>query len=305
MDQLKAIGCFVAVAEAGSFAAAAQKLGHSKALVSKQVAALEAHLGSRLIQRTTRRLSLTESGRLYLEHSRNLLDQISAMEARIARTTVEPSGTLRVSAPLSFGRLFIAPLVAGFATAHPGLRLDLALNDRFVDLVEEGFDLAIRIGGALPGSLIARKLGTTRSGIFASPEYLAEKGRPRSPRDFDGHRCLAYGQGAAQRAWEFAGQPFQPDWQVKSSNGDLLRQVALDGGGLVSLPDFFVCADLEAGRLVALEEGWERESATIHALYPHRQYLPRKVRLFADYLAAELPREYGPGESRQVTVRSV
>jgi DNA-binding transcriptional LysR family regulator len=297
VDLLKAMACFVAIAEAGSFAGAARKLGQSKAKISKQLSALEAHLGSRLIQRTTRRLSLTESGRLYLEHSRSLLEQVGAMEERIARSTGEPSGTLRVSAPLSYGRLFIAPLVAEFAAAHPALRLDLDLSDRFVDAVEEGFDLVIRIGGALPGSLIARKLGETRSGIFASPAYVAKHGWPKGPADLSHHRCLAYGQGAAQRAWDYAGEKFLPDWQVKSTNGDLLRQVALDGGGLVSLPDFFVCDDLREGRLLALEEGWERDSLAVNALYPHRQYLPQKVRLFLDYLVAELPGSYAASKS--------
>lgn len=284
--------CFVAIAEAGSFAAAARRLGQSKAKVSKQVSALEAHLGSRLIQRTTRRLSLTESGRLYLEHSRSLLEQVNAMEERIAQSTGEPSGTLRVSAPLSYGRLFIAPLIADFAAAHPTLRLDLELSDRFVDAVEEGFDLVIRIGGELPESLIVRKLGETRSGIFASPDYVARHGWPKVPADLKHHRCLAYGQGAAQRAWDFAGTKLLTDWQIKSTNGDLLRQVALDGGGLVSLPDFFVCEDLKEARLIALEEGWERDSLSVSALYAHRQYLPQKVRLFLDYLVAKLPKIY-------------
>lgn len=292
MNLLQAMECFVAIAEAGSFAAAARRLGQSKAKVSKQVSALEAHLGSRLIQRTTRRLSLTESGRLYLEHSRSLLEQVNAMEERIAQSTGEPSGTLRVSAPLSYGRLFIAPLIADFAAAHPTLRLDLELSDRFVDAVEEGFDLVIRIGGELPESLIVRKLGETRSGIFASPDYVARHGWPKVPADLKHHRCLAYGQGAAQRAWDFAGTKLLTDWQIKSTNGDLLRQVALDGGGLVSLPDFFVCEDLKEARLIALEEGWERDSLSVSALYAHRQYLPQKVRLFLDYLVAKLPKIY-------------
>lgn len=292
MNLLQAMECFVAIAEAGSFAAAARRLGQSKAKVSKQVSALEAHLGSRLIQRTTRRLSLTESGRLYLEHSRSLLEQVNAMEERIAQSTGEPSGTLRVSAPLSYGRLFIAPLIADFAAAHPTLRLDLELSDRFVDAVEEGFDLVIRIGGELPGSLIVRKLGETRSGIFASPDYVARHGWPKVPADLKHHRCLAYGQGAAQRAWDFAGTKLLTDWQIKSTNGDLLRQVALDGGGLVSLPDFFVCEDLKEARLIALEEGWERDSLSVSALYAHRLYLPQKVRLFLDYLVAKLPKIY-------------
>lgn len=280
--------CFAAVEEERGFAAAARRLGLSKAQVSKQVSALESHLGCRLLQRTTRRLSLTEPGGVYLAHCRAFLEQNAAMEERLAEAGTQPRGTLRVSAPLSYGQLRLAPLIGDFLTRHPDLRLEMDLNDRFVDLVEEAYDVTIRVGGDPSPSLVARKIAETRHGLFASPDYLRGAGRPATLADLAGHRCLAYSHDANPRPWHLAERTITPNWQLKSNNGDLLRQVALDGGGIVWLPDFFTADDLAAGRLVEIDLGRGNDGQAVLVLYPHRQHLPLKVRVFIDYLAEVL-----------------
>ncbi len=286
MDQMKAMRSFVAVVDEGGFGKAGQRLGLSKALVSKQISALEAHLSCRLLYRTTRRSSLSAAGETYLAHCRAVLEQIDAMEESLAAETERPHGRLRISAPLSFGHLVLAPLIAGFSLENPEVRLEIELNDRFVDLIGEGYDLAIRIGGELPESLIARTIGWADRGFFASPHYIAERGLPETAADLAGHRCLTYDQGGRQRPWRFAGRRLTPRSVLKCNNGDLLRQVALNHGGIVELPAFFVMADLRDGRLRRLDPEAEGAPLPIQAVYPNRAYLPAKVRAFLDHLTA-------------------
>ncbi len=284
MDILRAMRTFVAVDDEGGFAAAGRKLNLSKPVVSKQILGLEEHLGSRLLNRTTRRHSLTEAGKIYLDHARSVLEQVATTEERLSAQSSQPQGTLRVSAPVAYGRLAIAPLLPAFLEAHPALRLDLDLTDRFVDVVEEGIDVAIRVGGSDQSNLIGRAIDRTCHGLFASPSYLKRFGRPKSIRDLKDHCCLVFGQGEQVKAWEVAGKAVLPDWRVRSTNGDLLRQMALQDAGLIFLPDFFVSDDEAAGDLVRVKLGPAPEILTIRALYPHREFLPLKVRVFLDHL---------------------
>ena len=284
MDVLRAMKTFVAVEEEGSFAAAGRKLNLSKPVVSKQIASLEDHLGTRLLNRTTRRNSLTEAGRLYLDHARSVLEQIATTEDVLAEQSVEPQGVLRISAPVSYGQFAIAPLLPDFLDAFPQLRLELDLTDRFVDLVEEGIDVAIRVGGDMESNLIGRAIDETRHGYFASPAYVKKYGIPASKRDLAQHRCLVFAQGTRMTDWEISGRGFAPAWAVRCSSGDGLRRLALEGAGIAFLPDFFVATDVRAKRLVQLPFGGAQRTLTIRALYAHRAFLPLKVRVFLDHL---------------------
>jgi DNA-binding transcriptional LysR family regulator len=289
MDLIRAMRSFVAVNDTGGFAAAARSLGFSKALISKQISALEQHLHTRLLNRTTRRHSLTESGSAYLDHCLGIIEQIDTVEAELGELASQPRGLLRINAPLSYGNLHIAPLIAGFLTAYPEVRVEMNLSNAFIDIVEEGFDLTICIGGEPPSSLIARKLAETRFGIFAAPAYIKKYGEPKTVEDLKHHRCLVYGgHGPTPVPFTIAGRSIVPDWIMRSNNGEMLRQVVIDGGGLIHMPYFFVIKDIDAGRLVEIETGGEHRTADILALYPHRRYLPLKVRVFLDYMAEHL-----------------
>ena len=285
MDVLRAMKTFVAVEDEGGFAAAGRKLNLSKPVVSKQISSLEEHLGTRLLNRTTRRNSLTEAGRLYLDHARSVLEQIAITEDVLAEQTATPQGVLRISAPVSYGQIAIAPLLPKFLDTYPKLRLDLDLTDRFVDLVEDGIDVAIRVGGDLESNLIGRAIDETRHGYFASPAYVKTHGMPTSKRDLAQHRCLVFTQGTRITDWEISGRGFTPDWALRCSSGDALRRLALEGAGIVFLPDFFVAQDVRDKRLVQLEFGGAQRTLTIRALYAHRAFLPLKVRVFLDHLS--------------------
>ncbi len=288
MDVLKAMRSFVSVVDQDGFSAAGRTLGLSKSMVSKQISMLEDHLGCRLLNRTTRRHSLTEAGRLYLEHCKSIIGQNSSMEDVLSERSAEPRGTLRVNAPVSYGRLFIAPLMAEFMDSYPGLRTDLVLSDHYSDIIEGGFDLAIRIGGETPPSLIARKIGETRHGLYASPNWLAAYGHPKTKDDLSGRRCLVYSQGGQRRQWSLGGETVSPDWSFACNNGSVLRRLALDHGGLVYLPDFFVKRDMEQGTLARIDDPYPEDVQPILAIFPHRRHLPLKVRVFVDFLTERL-----------------
>lgn len=290
MDLFHAMETFVAVCDRGGFSAAARTTRRSKATVSKLVAQLEDDLGARLLHRTTRRSHPTDEGRRYLEHCRAVIEEVALMKSELAHRMVVPRGLLRVNAPLSWGQLYMAPLVAGFLGRYGEVRLELAFTDRFVDLVEEGFDLAIRIGGDPRSRLIGRRLASIRNGLHASPAYLERHGRPERAADLTSHACLVYGGRDWQRAWWFGGQRVAPEPHLLSNNGEALRDAAVDGAGIASLPDFIVADALASGRLVCLEEEPERLITPVMAVYPERRHLPLKVRAFIDFLAERLER---------------
>ncbi|MEX2642453.1 MAG: LysR family transcriptional regulator [Acetobacterales bacterium] len=286
MDRLAAMEVFVRVAEEGSFSAAARHLGLSNTAVSKQVKALEGRLGARLLNRTTRRVALTEVGRAYLERARRILAEVEETEHAAGRQHAEPRGTLRLNAPLSFGSLHVATAIPDFLAQYPDMEVEMTMTDRFVDVVEEGYDLAIR-GRTMPveSSLIARRIAPERFAVCAAPAYLAAQGRPAAPADLAAHDCLAY---AGTGNWRFAG----PDGEVtvpvhgrlRANNGDALRAATLGGLGVALLPTFLVGDDLRQGRLERLLPGWEPPEAGIFAIYPHTRFLSAKVRAFIDFL---------------------
>jgi DNA-binding transcriptional LysR family regulator len=288
MDKTQEMTSFVAVVEAGSFVAAAGVLGLSKAAVSRQVAELEHRLGARLLHRTTRRLSLTDDGQLFYGRAKELLAAIDEAESEIASRSGEPSGLLRINAPLTFGVLHLAPLWGRFADAHPKVALEIDLSDRIVDLVEEGYDLAVRITNLPSSQLVSRQLASSRMVLCASPEYIARHGAPAHPDDLTAHRVISYSYWSTRDEWSFSG----PDGEVRvrtqprihANNGDTCRAAALDHQGIILQPDFLVGDDLRQGTLVELLPDYASLTIGIHAVYPSRKYLPIKTRRMVDFL---------------------
>ncbi len=295
MDTLNGMRTFLAVADAGSFVRAAERLGIAKSIASKQVAALEEHLGARLLNRTTRSLSLTEVGSAYADRARELLADVDALEASVGDHVVRPRGLLRVAAPVSFGITHLGAALADYTHEYPDVRVDLALDDRIVDIVEEGFDLAIRIAPRLDTSLVARRLATTRGVLCASPAYLARRGSPRRPEDLHGHECLGYTYSSTGDEWRMEGPAgavsMRLDFRIRANNGDALVAAAVAGAGLLLEPGFIVEPYVRAGKLVRLLPRWRFTEYGIHAVYPHRKHLSAKVRSLVDFLV----RRFGAG----------
>ncbi|MEM7429706.1 MAG: LysR family transcriptional regulator [Pseudomonadota bacterium] len=290
MDKLTALKAFTTVVSEGSFVAAAERLGMSRTAVSKHVMDLEAHLGARLLTRTTRRLSLTETGSGYFERARRILGDLEEADAEASELTVNPRGHLRINAPMSFGIAHIAPNLNTYLDRFPDVTVDLSLNDRVVDLVEEGFDLAIRIADLEDSSLIARRIGHTRSVLCASPEYLERHGMPGKPGDLTGHACLTYSNLSAPNSWVFrqAGQEIRVNVpsRLLCNNGDALAAAAVSGLGIIAQPAFIVGPALKAGELVELLPGHDPGGLGIYAVYATNRHLPARVRTFIDHLAA-------------------
>ena len=290
MDRLANIEAFVRVAEAKSFSEAARRLRSSKSVVSRSVGALEAELGVRLFHRTTRSLALTEAGRGYFERATRILADLEEANLAVGQLQSAPRGRLRVSAPMSFGFLHLAPALPDFLGLYPEVAVDLALNDRFVDLVDEGFDVAVRIGAMDDSSLIARKLAPIRRVVCASPGYLKARGLPKSPDDLKGHECLFNSNIASSQEWRFTTPEGKP-WPVavngrlSANNGDAMRVAALKGLGLVNLPTFIVGGDLQERALVTVLDEFISQDLVMSAVYPHSRHLSPKVRAFVDYLA--------------------
>lgn len=292
-DLTKAMQVFVAVVEGGSFVSAAEKLSTSTAAVSRQISAAEADLGARLLNRTTRRLSLTEAGQVFYEHAQTILGDIAELQALVGQHTLQPTGLLRISAPLSFGIHELAKVLPGFRQRYPGLRLDVDLTDRLVDLVHDSTDVAVRIARSLGPNLIARKISPVPMIVCASPAYLARRGVPLVPEDLALHDTLGYSYLLTGDNWVFHhrdGQEsavrIQP--AVHATNGDLLRALAVGGEGITVQPDFIVRDDLAAGRLVPLLNDWHMGEFYLYAVYLSRKHLSAKVRAFIDYLAETL-----------------
>lgn len=297
MLSLDVLQVFVRIAETGSFSAAARDLGLSKSAASKKLAALEDRLGARLFNRTTRRLSLTEAGIDFLERAQRILAELEEAEQAAGRLTDEPRGVLRVNAPMSFGIQHVAPALADFMTRYPDLAVTLDLDDRRVSLIEEGYDVAVRIADLPDSSLVARKLAPARRVVCASPAYWAEHGLPVHPRELAHHNCLIYAYLPTQNDWRFRG-PSGPltvrvAGNLKANNGDVLREAALAGLGVCLAPTFLVGDDLRAGRLGTALDSFADDSLAIYAVYPHRRHLSAKVRAFVDFLAGRFgPRPY-------------
>jgi DNA-binding transcriptional LysR family regulator len=267
-------------------------MGMSQTMVTKHIAALETRLGVKLFHRTTRRLSITEAGRNYLEASERILAEIDAANASVAADRVEPRGLLRLNAPVAFGTRQIAPLLAEFTERHPLVTIELGLNDRLVDLAEEGWDLAIRIGNLSSSSLIARRIAPCRVVVCAAPSYLEARGKPTTVSSLTAHNCLGYtlSQQTSVDRWVFGARAevsVQVSGNLRANNGDALRAAAIAGQGLIYQPTFIVADDLRAGTLVTLDLDQPTvELGGIYAVFLPDRHPPAKVRAFIDFIAA-------------------
>lgn len=290
LDRVTGMQVFVRVAALGSFSAAARALGLSQTMVTKHIAALEERLGVTLLHRTTRRLRLTEAGERYLQSSERILAEIEEAETLAVADRVEPRGMLRLNVPLAFGMREIAPILPRFAARHPKLTVDLGLADRVVDLIEEHWDLAIRIGRMGDSALVARKLAPLRLMVCAAPAYLNEHGTPKTVDDLRHHSCLGYTLSATVSAdrWLFGkdGKIAVPiSGRMRADNGDALRLAALEGLGLIYQPTFLLADDLRAGRLRAVQLDQPPVPFNgVFAVYPADRHPPAKVRACVDFL---------------------
>jgi DNA-binding transcriptional LysR family regulator len=292
MDRFLEMQSFQAVVDAGSFVGAADVLGVSKAAVSRHVVELENRLGIRLLHRTTRRVSLTPGGQTFYERSKDLLAELEAAEQEATSRSDAVRGLLRINAPFTFGILHLAPLWGRFRAQHPQLTLDVTLADRLVDLVEEGYDMAVRIAALPSSSLVSRRLATTTMAVCASPGYLLRHSTPLHPADLVQHQVIAYSYLATKDEWHFNG-PHGPvsvrtrPW-MHTNNGDTCRAAALADQGIILQPRFLVGDDLAARRLVELMPEYRVPEVGIYAVYPSRKNVPAKVRVMIDFLAGQL-----------------
>ena len=296
MDRFGDMLAFARVVEAKTFTAAADRLGWSKSVVSRRIADLEDRLGVRLLNRSTRRLSLTEPGRAYYERCSSILSQIEETEAAVSSLNLEPRGLLRINAPLSFTLRYLSGAIGDYLRQYPDVSVDLVLNDRVVDVIDEGFDLAIRIGSLQDSALIARRIAPCRHLLCASPDYLRAHGTPRRPEDLAAHDVYIYSLRSQPDQLRFRGpdgriETVRIGGRLRSNNGDVLVQVACQGLGIVAKPTFLLAEAVASGRLVRVLPDYTTETQeAVHAVYPHNRHLSAKVRAFVDFLAAR----FGP-----------
>lgn len=289
MDRLRAMEVFVEVVRKDGFARAAEALSTSPANVTRYISDLEAHLQTRLLNRSSRKMSLTASGEALFERAKSILDDVAEAEAIVSAATLQPRGLLRVNAPLSFGILHLAPLWPRFMALYPEVELEVALSDRVVDIVDEGYDLAIRIARSGPSTHVARKLATSRNILCAAPAYLAQYGAPAAPADLLRHRCIGYSYAASGDEWQLVDARQQVhavkvSCVMHANNGDTVRAAALGGLGIIWQPTFLIGADLRAGRLVQLLPDYHLPDIDVLAVYPSRRHLSAKVRVMIDFL---------------------
>jgi DNA-binding transcriptional LysR family regulator len=289
IDIVAAMKVFTAVVDAGSFAGAADKLDLSRGMTTRYVAQLEAHLGVRLLNRTTRKLSLTEAGTEYYQRSSQVLNMVDEASNSVANEAAAPRGTLRVNTSVAFGAHHLGRAITEFLQKFPEVEVDLALNDRVVDLVEEGFDLAIRISAQVDPGLVARRLTRVRIVPCASPVYLKKHGAPKSPEQLAGHNCITYAYSTQQNDWRFRRKGVEKvvhvSGNLRGNNGDILIDAAIEGLGVIVQPTFLVGDALRRKQLVRILPDWEADEFSVFAVYPHRKFLPPKVRSFIDFLA--------------------
>ncbi|CAO3360192.1 Transcriptional regulator, LysR family [Azospirillum palustre] len=312
MDRLDDMLAFIKVVDTKSFTAAADRLNLSKSVVSRRIGELENRLGARLLNRTTRKLSLTEVGQAYYERCTRILADLEEAEQAVADLHAAPRGRLRLNAPVSFGIMHLAPAVAEFLERYPAIEIDMDLNDRTVDLVDEGYDLAVRIGRLRDSSLIARRLAPARMALCASPAYLQKHGVPQTPDELGGHACLIYTNVPTPDLWPFIVdgemRSVRVSGPIRSNNGDLLREAAASGVGFIMSPTFLCGQALARGELVSVLHRHVPSEVSVNAVYPQNRHLSPKVRVFVDFLVQRFgprpywdcalhdafPEEYGP-----------
>ena len=289
MGQLEDMDVFVRIVDAGGISRAADQLGVAKSAVSRRLVELEGRLGAQLLNRTTRQSSLTEAGRSYYERALRIIADVSELNADTSNKQMALQGVLKVAVPLSFGLQHLAPAITEFAEMNPGLIIHLDFADRQVDLVEEGFDLAVRIAELKDSTLIARRLAPIRLILCASPDYLAREGQPKSPQDLKTHHGLHYAH-APGSSWKFVGTDGQKSnvalpVKMAANNGDFLRDAAIAGQGLALLPTFLVWKEIEKGELVSVMTNYTVPGLNAYAVYPQTRYLSQRVRTFIDFLS--------------------
>lgn len=290
MEQLTGIIVFVQVADTRSFVGAAQRLGISPSGASKAVSRLEEHLGVRLLNRTTRSVSLTADGAGFLERCRNALTELAEAEAELTHSQTTPRGRLKIDIPTGLGRIVVLPALAEFSRRYPDVRLEIGISDRLVDIIEEGYDAVVRIGELDDSRLISRRLGVTRFMFAASPAYLEKYGRPERVEDLVRHRCLAFVRQQSGRVldWQFQVggelQSFTPNAAIRVSDGLALLQLALAGAGIVMGLSFGLQQPIAEGRLVPLFEEYSSDGPPVAVVYPQNRYLASRVRAFVDFM---------------------
>jgi DNA-binding transcriptional LysR family regulator len=291
VDRMASMAAFTKVVGAGSFSAAAREMQVSQALVTKQIQELENWLGARLLNRTTRRLSLTEVGTAFYERAARILEAVEEAKGAAGALQTVPRGRLRINAPISFGVIHLAPAVTEFLQRFPDVSVELLMNDRLVDLLEGEFDVGVRIGRLRDSSLIARKIAPIRLAVCAAPDYLARRGVPRAPEDLAKHDCLEYTYFESRGEWRLLNPEGDEivvpvSGRYLANNADVLRITAIAGGGVILCPTFIVGEDLRSGRLVRLLPDYPPPEQALHALYPPGRHLSAKVRSFVDFLVA-------------------
>ena len=292
MDTLQAMRVFVRVAELNSFSAVSKQLGVARSVITRQVAALEIHLGTKLMARSTRRLTLTSEGASYLEKCRVILNLVVAAETGIAQERLTPRGLIRISVPLSFGVKRVMPHLLEFARRYPEVNVDMDYSDRRVNLIEDGIDLSIRITPKLESSDVVRKISHSRLCVIASPDYLARCGTPIHPSELIHHQCLGYTIAGGQQAWQFLVdvklQSFPLRSQIIANNGEVLTEAAAQGLGITCQPDFIAQPALTAGKVKEILMDFSMPELGIYAMLPSNRQIPHRVRVLMDYLVSNL-----------------
>lgn len=290
MDKFADLEAFTAVVESGTFSAAGERLGIAKSVVSRRVSQLESRLSSRLLHRTTRRLALTDAGKNFYQRAVRILADLDDAEQSVTEEVTELRGSIKLAAPLSFGLLHLSNAIADFLSEHPAIELNMDLNDRNINLVEEGFDMAVRIGELKDSTLVARRLGTVRLVTCASPKYLQQFGEPVHPEELHQHVGLQYSNITYKQQWRYEtpeGKTFfaQPQIRVRSNNGESLAAAAVAGLGITTGPTFILGRYIKEKSLVTLLNAYQRPSMGIHAVYPPGRLIPKRVQVFSNFLA--------------------
>ena len=293
MDVMHSMAVFKRVVEAKSFSAVARETNMSQSTVSKHIASLEERLDTKLLNRSTRSLKLTEAGKEYYQHCIRILNDFQEAEASIGKGKIDPTGTLRISTSAAFGRTYILPFLNEFLSTYPDIKIDLMFGDKYTDLVKEGIDLAIRIGPLEDSSLIAKKIGSSPRIVVASPEYLVKHGRPKKPADLIKHSCLFYSLQKSPDLWYFnstqeGDESIRVDGRVKASSPDAVCDATLEGLGISILGEWYVREHIKKGRLIKILPDFKPTAYDIHAVYPERRFVPQKVKRMIEFIADKI-----------------
>ena len=291
MDPVGPMQTFVRVVDAGSFTAAASQMNTTQPTISRQIAALEEHLGARLLTRSTRRLTLTDDGRVFYDHALRALEALGEAENAIGHRRAKPAGVLRMATPVVFGRLHIVPRLSAFLGRYPAVTVDLIMSDTFTDLTEQGIDLAIRVGEISDPGLIAKRIGLVRRVTVASPSYLGARGTPHTPADLADHDCIVYTRLSTGNRWIFEGEAgpitVEVEGRYRADNSEAVREGVISGLGIAVIPSFAFTEEIDSGKIKVLLKKYEPRRLPMHAVYPSRRIVSLKVRAMIDYLSHE------------------